>query len=149
MPNLLVIIAVWIIGFGLITFLGRKMIAWPFVHLSPLPKIINYFIILTPFVIVEEYLTCEIPFQQCIRFTIWGFWIMFLILFLIHRFAGVPAIMACVIFGAMGWVNEFIIWKRLFIYSPAEIVIASIVAFLIYFVLAIPPSYYLEEARKS
>ncbi len=114
---------------------------------SKLPEIINYYIILTPLVLIEEFLTCETqPYLSCIKITLPAFYILFIFLYLIQRYSKLNYVAVSFVFGLIGWFNEFIIVGRINKLSPPIIILFTALVISIYAVIAILPSYYLEKS---
>lgn len=143
------IFLIWIVGFGIVSYLLRKKVAGIFLK-SKLPRILNYYIILTPLVIIEEYLTCEIqPFLSCIKVTLIAFYILFFLLYFIQRFTKFSHVRISVMFGLMGWFNEFILVGRIYQLSLPIIILFTGLVIPIYAILAVLPCYYLEKSLSS
>ncbi|MCK5615679.1 hypothetical protein KAR91_78165 [Candidatus Pacearchaeota archaeon] len=139
---------IWVLGFGIISMISKEKIVNIFKK-SKLPTILNYYIILTPLVLIEEALTCETPFFSCIKVTLIAFYLFFLILYFIQKTFKLGYIKTSIIFGLIGWVNEFIIVGRINVLTPPQIILFTVLGILIYSVLAILPSYYLEQTFKK
>jgi len=143
------VILIWIVGFGTLSYLSRKRVAEVFLK-SRLPRIVNYYIILTPLVLVEEYLTCEIqPYLSCIQVTLIAFYILFILPYFIQRFIKLSYARTSILFGLIGWVNEFLVVGRIYKLPVPITILFSVLVVPIYGVLAILPSYYLERTMKE
>ncbi len=116
---------------------------------SPFPSIVNYYILITPLVIIEEYLTCETPYLQCISVTLPAFYILFFGLYLVMRRFSLGGKRAVIYFGLLGWINEFILVGRLFRYTLFENLVLGILVIPIYAVLAIIPAHYVEKNQRT
>ncbi len=138
----------WIIGFGIFSITMRKIVARVFLK-SKLPRIINYYIILTPLVLIEEYLTCEIPFFSCIKTTLIAFYLFFIALYVIQKLIKMSYIKTSLLFGCIGWFNEFILVGRIEVLTLPQAILFTVLVILIYGVVAILPSYYLEQTFNS
>ncbi len=136
----------WIVGAGALSLWGRKWIA-SLAHAIPLPRILIYYLLLLPLVLAEEALTCEVSYLPCITVTLPAFALLFLILYGIDSIHDFSPISLSVLFGAMGWINEFIFVGRIHTYSLIQTLALSPLTFLIYFVLAIIPAYFLAHTR--
>ncbi|MBI2629042.1 hypothetical protein HYW74_03090 [Candidatus Pacearchaeota archaeon] len=153
MPNLLFVIIGWILFFGLVFLFFKKKLTNKLVNNS-LPKIINYFIIAIPVTLIEEFFTCEIGYPACVAFIVPVFLVVFLILFAIQYFTKLNYLICSSLFALFGLFNEFIIVDR--IHNPlyanlimAQWVFLAIITLLIYFVMAILPTYYLQRKLKN
>jgi len=140
---------IWIVGFGTLSYMLREKVAGILLR-SKLPSIVNYYIILTPLVLIEEFLTCEIqPYLSCIRVTLIAFYILFIPLYFIQRFTRIGHVGMSVLFGLIGWLNEFILVGRIHELSLPIIILFTALVIPIYAVLAILPCYYLEKSLSS
>ena len=114
--------------------------------MSRLPRIINYFIILTPLVLVEEFLTCDIrPYLSRVKITLPAFYLLFIVLYFVQRFAKTNYRTTSIIFGCIGWFTEFVVNGLMYILPIPTTVLFSVLVVLIYAVLALMPTYYLEK----
>ncbi len=137
---------IWIVGFGMLSYVLKNKVSEIFLK-SKLPEIINYYIILTPLVLIEEFLTCETqPYLSCIKITLPAFYILFIFLYLIQRYSKLNYVAVSFVFGLIGWFNEFIIVGRINKLSPPIIILFTALVISIYAVIAILPSYYLEKS---
>jgi len=145
--SLVSVFFVWVVGFGLLSVLLRgrvsRLLLW-----SRLPRIVNYYILLTPLVLIEESLTCESPYFSCITLTLPAFYFLFLLLYLMQSRLRMGHVKTAMIFGVIGWFDEFILVGRLFHLPFVIVLIVTPLTIAIYAVLAILPSYYLEQEIK-
>lgn len=149
--DLVGVFLIWVLGFGTLSYFARDRVISLFSR-SPLPRMANYYIILLPLVLVEEYLTCEItPYLSCIQVTVPVFALFFALIYIIQKYAKLSWLHAAALAGILGWVAEFIGVGRLPVIAaagPAILAIMSVLCFLIYAVLAMLPSYYAEKSRQ-
>lgn len=146
--TLTTVFLIWVIGFGGLSLFVKDKLALKLLKIK-LPTILTYLLIATPLILVEEFLTCETSYFSCITFTYPAFLLMFLILFAFIKVFKLTLWPAVSVFGLMGWINEFILVGRIDDMSGAVLLIMSVLAFLIYFVLAIIPVAYLVQKRLS
>lgn len=146
--DLFLISFIWIIGFGGLFNFFKKRLGRFFVLHSKLPVILNYYIIATPVILIEEFLTCETPFLQCITHTLPAFYLLFLIIYIIQNYFKLSYINLSLIFGFLGWFNEMFLVGRIFTYDIFDFIIITVLVVPIYFVVAILPVFYLNMARK-
>lgn len=142
--SLLQIFIGWVIVGGLF-FLKTKSVAAGWLMRFRWPLVVKYLLLATPIILVEEYLTCEVAYGQCIRWTLPIFYFWFLLLFVIQQFFKLSWIKAVILFGVLGWFNEFLLVGRIYFYPLNISLIVSPLAFLIYSVMAIWPSYFLAQ----
>ncbi|PIS04547.1 MAG: hypothetical protein COT81_05885 [Candidatus Buchananbacteria bacterium CG10_big_fil_rev_8_21_14_0_10_42_9] len=135
----------WIIIIGGLSFFLKDFFANNIKKYSPFGRPINFLILAFPLVLIEEYLTCETPYKECIVITLPAFLILYLILYFIQKKFKLSYLKASVTLGVLGWINEFILVGRINELTLPLLVLFSILGFLIYFVLAIIPSYYLSK----
>jgi hypothetical protein len=145
--SLVTVFFIWVCGFSVLFYLFRDHVV-RFFSRSPFPVPVNYYIILTPLVLVEEFLTCETPFFSCIRITLFAFWLFFLLLLIIQYYSRISWQHLVILAGTLGWVNEFILVGRLYVFaiSVPVAIIVSVLCIMIYSVLALFPAYYLDTA---
>ncbi|MBS3092680.1 hypothetical protein J4466_04650 [Candidatus Pacearchaeota archaeon] len=153
MPNLWIVIIGWIFIFGGIFFFFKQKLTNNLANNS-LPKIINYFIIALPVTLIEEFFTCEIGYLMCLGVIVPIFLGVFFILFFIQYFTKLNYLVYSSLFALFGLFNEFIIVDR--IHNPlyanftmAQWILLAIITLLIYFVMAILPTYYLQRKLKK
>jgi hypothetical protein len=140
----------WVLGFGAFALLTRRRAA-AIARRTRLPRILAYYLLVTPAILVEEAFTIEVPYFWGILPMIAVFYILFLPLYLVQRFSRCCFILASLLFGAMGVFNEFIVVGRIWALEAAPwpvLVILCALCFLIYAVMAIWPTYHLQEAMK-
>ena len=145
--NLLIVFIVWIVFGGIVLIKFKERIIRYFTFLESTPSFLGYLILSIPVILLEESLTCETPYLSCITVTLPAFLIMFSILYLIQRSFKLNWSKTSLLFGLLGWVNEFIFVGRLF-HSTFPIFIwvtLGIENILIYSVMAILPAYYLSK----
>lgn len=142
--TLMQVFILWIVGVGSISYYIKDTIARVFSQ-SKLPRIVAYYSIATPLILIEEFLTCETPFFTCIQTTLPAFYIFFLILFGIQIFFNLSYLRSSIIFGMLGWVNEFIFVGRIYELSIPHIVLFTILVIPIYAIVALIPSNYLQK----
>jgi hypothetical protein len=145
--SLTVVFLIWVCGFSLLFCLLRDHVV-RIASRSPLPVPVNYYLILTPLVLAEEFLTCETPYFSCIRVTLVAFWIFFVFIYLAQYLFRLSWQGVCLLCGILGWINEFLLVGRLSVFqiSVPIALILSVLCVLIYAVLALFPAYYLERA---
>ena len=143
--TLSITVLVWILGFGVFSVLAKKKIADLLKQHYKLPRVINYFLLLTPLVLIEEFLTCELPYLACVSITLPVFYLLFAITYLIQAKTKIPWLATAILFCFFCWVNEFLFVGRIFVYDLLTTAIFSIIVFMVYAVLATLPSYYLES----
>ena len=146
MLGLLEVFLILLIGFGIFSFVSRQRISTAVDRLK-IPELAAYIIIAVPLILVEEFLTAEGPYLSTIVVTLPAFLFFFLILFVIIRIFKINYLGASAVFGAMGWVNEFLLVGRLWSLAslPVVLLVMSILAFMIYAVLALLPTYYITN----
>ena len=145
--SLTTVFILWVCGISLLFLLARDRVCTVLLQ-SPFPAVLNYYLVVTPLVLVEEYLTCELPYFSCIRVTLIVFWIFYGFLFLIQRYLRASWQKTVILAGILGWICEFAgagRWDVFFVSVPIGIVL-SILCFLIYAVLTLFPAYYLDRA---
>ncbi len=142
--RLLIIFLVWVLGFGTFSIVFRKTIAKYVIHFN-LPVFLKYYLILTPIILLEEALTIEVPYFWGIIPMIVVFYIFFLLLYLIQRSTRCSYLVLSIICGCLGWVNEFLIVGRIYRVDGLALVLLSVLCWLIYAVMAILPSAYLQR----
>ena len=138
---------VWVVGFGFLTYLIKNKVV-SFFNSAGIPRFLSYLIIILPLVLVEEFLTCETPFLSCIQITVPVFYIMFLMIYLVEKIFKLKHIALAIIFAIMGWINEFILVGRINQLDLVVLILFSVLNSLIYGVIALVPSYYLEKSRR-
>lgn len=147
--DLVVIFIVWILGGGVLSLFLRQRIAEWLQNHATFPRVINFYILLTPLVLVEEYLTCEVPYGQCLFITVPAFYFLFAVLYVIQTRWALSWLHATILFGIVGWIDEFLLVGRLFAYPPTIVMIITPLTFFIYAVLAIIPTTYLETSMRQ
>lgn len=148
--SLTAVFLLWVCGISVLFLLIRDRVCAVLLR-SPLPVIVNYYLLLTPLVLAEEYLTCELPYFSCIRVTLIVFWLFFGFLFLIRHYLRVSWPMLVIIAGVLGWICEFAGVGRWYVFAisvPIGIIL-SVLCMLIYAALALFPAYYLEAAGRQ
>lgn len=141
--SLTFVFVVWVLGFGAFSIATRKIIAQNIARWK-LPIIVKYYLILTPIILLEEALTIEVPYFWGILPMIIAFYIIFLPVFLFQRFTRVSFLVTSIVCGGWGWVNEFLFVGRIHQVNGLVLVILSVLGWLIYTVMAILPSAYLQ-----
>ena len=146
MLSLYVVFLVWVVGFGAFSLLSKEKVCAAVGRLN-LSKPVSFAIIAVPLILVEEYLTAEGPYLSTIAITIPAFLFFFLILYAIIRAFKLRYRGAAAVYGVLGWINEFLIVGRLRTLSSSisVLLLMSILAFLIYAVLALLPTYYITD----
>ena len=141
--SLLFVFIVWVCGFGIFSCLARRVIYFQVkrLHLSPL---LSYLLILFPIILIEEYLTIEVPYFWGILPMIVTFSIFFLVPYIIQRYLHCPAWLMIILTGVLGWLNEFLLVGRIHQMNGLVLGIMSILCWMIYAVMAILPSTYLQ-----
>ena len=151
MPNLLIIIIGWIFIFGGIFLFFKKKLTNKLANNS-LPIIANYFIIAIPVTLIEEFFTCEIGYPMCTAVIVPVFLAVFLVLFVLQYFTKLNYLIYSSLFALFGLFNEFIVVGRIKMYTDftiAQWILLAIITLLIYFVMAILPTYYLQRKLKK
>ncbi len=141
--SLVVIFIVWVLGFGAFSIASRKGIAKYVAHFN-MPRFLKYYLILTPIILLEESLTIEVPYFWGIIPMIVVFYIFFLLLYLFQSLTRCSYVVLSVICGCLGWINEFLIVGRIHQVDGLALGILSVLCWLIYAVMAILPSAYLQ-----
>ena len=136
------------LGFGLFSYYFKDKISNLFLS-SKLPIILNYFILIFPLVLIEEYLTCETPFFSCVLVTVPAFYFFFILLYFIQVWKKLSYMQASILFGFVGWFNEFILVGRIFDLGLLHIIVFTILVIPIYSILAIIPSHYIEKTFRK
>lgn len=146
MAELTYVFLFWVLGFGKLSYIIKHKIAEFFLK-SKLPRLVNYLLILTPIVLIEEALTIETPYFWGIIPMLIVFYLFFGLLYLIQKYTKLDYIKTSLICGVLGWINEFILVGR--INHPDMngfiLIIMSVLCILIYAVMAILPSYYIQK----
>ncbi|MFA6022782.1 MAG: hypothetical protein WC781_01715 [Candidatus Pacearchaeota archaeon] len=153
MPNLLVVIIGWILVFGGIFLAFKKKLTNKLVN-NRLPKIVNYFILAIPITLIEEFFTCEIGYPMCVAVIVPIFLAVFLVLFAIQYFTKLNYLICSSLMAIFGLFNEFILAGRInrpdyAVFTPLQWVLLAIITLLIYFVMAIVPTYYLQRKQRN
>jgi hypothetical protein len=140
----------WILGCGALALLTRRRAA-DIARRTRVPRILAYYLLVTPAILVEEAFTIEVPYFWGILPMILVFYILFFPLYLVQRYSRCSFILASLLFGAMGVFNEFILVGRIYVLRerPAVLLILCALCFLIYAVMAIWPTYYLQAAVRK
>jgi len=141
----------WVLGCGALALVMRRCAA-AIARRTRLPRILAYYLLVTPAILVEEAFTIEVPYFWGILPMIAVFYVLFLPLYLVQRFSRCSFILASLLFGAMGVFNEFIVVGRIYALAGRGWllpVILCTLCFLIYAVMAIWPAYYLQEAIRK
>jgi hypothetical protein len=138
---------IWVAGFGTVSLMARQRLA-DLVEGLRLPRMIKYYAIATPIILMEEALTMEVPYFRGILPMLAAFYIMFLPLYFIQRVTGCSFVLASLLFGALGCFNEFILVGRIHQLSGGVLLVMGPLCFLIYSVMAILPSYFLQAALR-
>ena len=139
---------IWVAGFGTASLMARHRLA-DLVEGLRLPRIIKYYAIATPIILIEEALTIEVPYFWGILPMLVVFYIMFFLFYLIQRVTRCSFVIASLLFGALGCFNEFIIVGRIHQLNAGVLLIMGSLCFLIYSVMAILPSYFLQVALRT
>ena len=145
--TLLQVFLIWVAGFGTVSILARRKVATLASEVR-LPCVVKYYIIATPIILLEESLTLEVPYFWGIIPILAAFYVLFLPLYVIQRVTRCSFVFASLLFGAMGCFNEFILVGRIRSLDGPVLLIMCPLCFLIYAVMAIMPSYYLQVSRK-
>lgn len=141
--TLLQVFLIWVVGFGGVSILARRK-AVALINRIRLPRLAKYYIIATPVILLEEALTIEAPYFWGILPVLAAFYVMFLLLYLIQRYSICSFWMAALLFGALGCFNEFVLVGRMHQLDGWVLFVMFTLCFLIYAVMAILPSYYLQ-----
>jgi len=141
------VLVLWVAGFGALSLAVRERVV-RFVRMFSAPRFVLYCALVLPLVLVEERLTCETQYVSCISVTIPAFMALFAALYGIDRLFHPRAAVLIMVFGAIGWANEFIAVGRVFSLSSMQVLVLSPLAFAIYAVLAIIPVHYLVASRE-
>lgn len=146
--SLLTIFTLWVLGFGSLSHIAKFAIEQR-VNALKIPIILRYYLVLTPIVLLEEALTIEVPYFWGVLPILFAFYLLFLVVYLFQRYLLKSYISAIILAGALGWINEFIIVGRVHKIQNALILgVISLICFSIYAVMAIIPSYILQEHLK-
>lgn len=145
--TLLQVFLIWVVGFGAVSLLVRRGVA-DLVDELRLPRLFKYYAIATPIILMEEALTIEVPYFWGILPMLVVFYIMFLPLYLVQWGTRCSSVLASLLFGAWGCFNEFILVGRVNQLNGAVLVVMVALCFLIYSVMAILPTYYLQAALR-
>ena len=136
----------WVLGFGTLAWCTRRRVA-ALARRTHLPRVLNYYLLVTPVILLEEALTIEVPYFWGILPMLLAFYILFLPLYLVQRYSRCSFVLASLLFGAMGCANEFLVVGRIRQVDEWQVlVILNALCFLIYAVMALWPTYYLEAA---
>ena len=147
--TLLEFFLVWVAGFGGLSILVRRRVA-AWAGRWRLPRPVIYYALATPIVLAEEALTIEVPYFWGIVPMLAAFYILFLPLYLIQRYTRCSWILASLLFGAWGTFNEFILVGRIRqVDSLPVLAILGGLCFLLYAVMALVPTYYLQASLPS
>jgi hypothetical protein len=141
----------WVLGFGAFSLCTRKAVA-RVARKTRLPRIVSYYLILTPVILIEEALTIEVPYFWGILPMVAVFYIMFLPLYLVQRYGRCSFMLVSLLFGAWGVFNEFILVGRIYALGDLPrpvLLVLCVLCFLIYAVMAVWPSYYLQTSLKE
>ncbi len=142
----------FVIGIGSLSYFFRETLSrWVKIH-SPLPVAINFFLIATPLIMIEEMFTCELdPFLPlCIAKTYPIFIILLLVPYCLQKFTPVSWQINVVFFGLLGWFAEFILAGR--IYQPIPLPILMLLTawvISIYAVISLLPLHYLHTTKSK
>lgn len=146
--SLTFIFFIWIIGFGILSFILKEKIYNYFLKIK-LPQIIIFLTIATPLILIEEFLTCETPFFKCIIITYPAFIFFLIINYFIQKKLNLNYLYSSLIFGLIGWFNEFILVGRIYQLDLVTIILFSIIVIPIYSIIAIIPSFYNQQKNKK
>ncbi len=136
----------WVLGFGTLAWFTRKHVA-ALARRTHLPRVVNYYLVLTPVILLEEALTIEVPYFWGILPMLLAFYILFLPLYLVQRYSRCSFVLASLLAGAMGCANEFLVVGRVHQVDRWQVLlILNALCFLIYAVMALWPTYYLQSA---
>ncbi len=138
---------IWVAGFGTVSLMARHRLT-DLVEGLRLPRMMKYYLIATPMILMEEALTIEVPYFWGILPMLVVFYIMFLPLYLIQRVTRCSFVLASLLFGALGCFNEFIFVGRIHQLNGGVLLVMASLCFLIYSVMAILPSYFLQASLK-
>ena len=153
MPNLLIVIIGWIFIFGGIFLFFKRKLTNKLANNS-FPIIINYFILAIPIILIEEGFTCEIGYPMCVGVIVPIFLAAFLVFFALQYFTKLHYLTCSSLFALLGLFNEFIIVNRInnpeyASFTIVQWILLAIITLLIYFVMAILPTYYLQRKVKE
>lgn len=141
------VFVIWVAGFGTVSLMARHRLT-DLVEGVRLPRMIKYYAIATPIILMEEALTMEVPYFWGILPMLAVFYLMFLPLYLIQRVTRCSFVLASLLFGALGCFNEFIFAGRIHELNGGVLLVMGPLCFLIYGVMAILPSYFLQTALR-
>lgn len=136
---------VWIILYGLLVWKFKNPIVEFVRRRFKLPVLLNYLILTTPIIIVEEWFTCEIPYNSCIKITLPAFWLLFLISYLVQKIFKLHWLRASIVFAVIGLINEMIVVGRINVYDPGTALVASVISLVVYGLMAVIPASYLAS----
>ncbi|MBI5723084.1 MAG: hypothetical protein HZA50_03920 [Planctomycetes bacterium] len=145
MEPLLLVFVVWVLGFGTFSIVSRKVVATTVARFHA-PKIVNYYLILTPIILLEEALNIEVPYFWGIIPIIFSFYICtFLPIYIFQRLTRSSWLVTSAVCGFLGWINEFLLGGRIHhVNNGLVLAVLGILCWLIYAVMAILPSAYLQ-----
>ena len=139
---------IWVIGFGTISLMVRKKFAI-LVDRFRFPRVVKYYLVAIPIILMEESLTIKVPFFWGILPMLLIFCVHLLPLYLIQRYTRCSFLLSSALFGAWGCFNEFILVGRIHRISGLTLVIMCVLCFLIYAVMAILPAYWLQTSTNT
>ena len=148
MHSLTFIFLAWVIGFGTCAFLVRERLCQALLNKN-VPLLVGYYSLVLPIILIEEALTIEVPYFWGILPMIITFSIYFFLLYLVQRATKASSWQMIILCGTLGWVNEFLIVGRIHQMSGLILGIMSILCWLIYAVMEILPSYYVQKYLKE
>jgi hypothetical protein len=94
-------------------------------------------------------LTIETPYFWNVVPMVLAFYVMLLPLYLIQRYTRCSFVLASALFGAWGCFNEFILVGRIHEMGGVVLLIMCSLCFLIYAVIAILPTYYVQASAET
>lgn len=140
------LIAIWIIGAGIVSFLFKERMSKAVLKTNLHPAV-GYYILVIPIILLEEI----IAFRgfSFVAETILLYCILFAFLYLIQRWFLFDWKKSVFLFGSFMWLILFIIRGAIYTKTPFEIFAITIMIFAYYSVLATIPAYYLGESYKK
>lgn len=145
--TLLQVFLFWVAGFGTASFAARRKVA-ALAERLPAPRMIKYFVVATPVILLEEAFTIETPYFWGILLMLIAFYIMFFPLYLVQRYSRCSFLLASMLFGSWGCFNEFVLVGRMRELDGPVLLVMCLLCFLIYAVMAVLPSCYLQASLK-
>ena len=148
MHSLTFIFLAWVIGFGACAFLVRERLCQALLNKN-VPLLVGYYSLVLPIILIEESLTIEVPYFWGILPMVITFSIYFFLLYLVQRTTKVSSWQIIILCGSLGWVNEFLLVGHIHQMNGLVLGIMSILCWLIYAVMEILPSYYVQKYLKE